>query len=147
MPFSPAAGSGNDTAVDDDRLPTASPAPPIQDLETAVQKYVEVDNYITHYNGLLRDLRVEKRALTTNVCTMLVNSSLQNHAIQISDGSLRFSDKKQREGLTLRSVQRGLASFFDNDEVKINACMACIDQHREVRKVQTLVRKFNPTTE
>lgn len=133
--------------VDADTTPTTpthdDSALPMDQLENRIYRWVELDNTIAECNHRLRDLRAEKNALTPSICNTLVTNQLDGQCINITDGTLACVDKRTKEGLTRRSVMRGLAAYFNNDDDKVQECMAAIERSRLVTTQKTMQRKFN----
>ena len=115
---------------------------PLDQLEQGIQEWVTVDNAIAECNERLRELRARRNALTPRLCTTLQHHQMGDQTIHITDGTLRLAEKRTREGLTQRSVLRGLLAHFDNNEAAARACLQRIDSLRTEKVNMTMQRRY-----
>ena len=115
---------------------------PLDQLEHGIREWVAVDNDIAECNERLRELRARRNALTPRLCTTLQAHQMGDQMIHITDGSLSLVEKRTREGLTQRSVLRGLLAHFNDDEAAARACLQRIDSLRTEKVQMTMQRRY-----
>ena len=97
-----------------------------------IRKWVAMDTQIKQYNDNLKKIREHKNALTTNICDYMHSNSIQNKRIEISDGYLRFCEKKEYAPLTYNYIETSLNKLIKNED-QVNHIMKYLKENRQMK--------------
>lgn len=104
-----------------------------------IRSWVQIDNEIKKHNEHLKTLRHNKSTMTQNICSYMEENTLTNKTISISNGTLKYSIKKEYAPLTFNYVEDCLQHVITNKE-DVNYIMQYLKQHREIRNVPDIRR-------
>jgi len=111
-----------------------------------IQKWVAVDTQLHELNEKIKKLRELKKGITTSITRHVSENRMEKTVINISDGELRFCDKKEYSGLTLAYIEKCLQdSMVHHDiagEQQIANIMARIRQNRGIKVVKDIARNY-----
>ena len=89
-------------------------------LQNNIKRWVELDNNIKSYNDTLKNLRLERSQLSTDINTYLHDNSLENHSINITDGTLKCVDVKHQQALSMTYIRSILEKCIIDDNKQNN---------------------------
>lgn len=81
-----------------------------------IKKWVAIDSQIKLYTENLKKIRENKNTLTSEICNYMDTNSIQNKRIEISDGYLRYAEKKEYSPLTYNYIEECLNKIIDDKE-------------------------------
>lgn len=81
-----------------------------------IKKWVALDSQLKQQTENIKRMREIKNNLTTNICTYMDDNSLQNKRIEISDGYLKYAEKKEYSPLTYSYIESCLKKIIENEE-------------------------------
>ncbi len=110
-----------------------------QQLIDDVQRWVILEGKLKEVNSKVKQMRDMKNNLTKNI-TSYMNSNNINNNIEISDGELRFYEKKEYSALTYNYIQKCLNEIIA-DETQVEYIIKYIKDNRE-QTTSTDIRRF-----
>ena len=113
------------------------------DFKDKIKRWVEIDNNIKSYNDTLKKLRAERSGLSNKLNTYLHDNSLENHSINITDGSLRCIDIKQQQALSMTYIKSILEKCIIDDNSLIELIMSELNSSREYKIQKDIKRSYN----
>lgn len=97
-----------------------------------IKKWVVLDRQIKQMNEQIKRSRTAKCGITNDICNYMANNSIQNKRIEISDGHLRYVEKKEYSPLTFAYVETCLSQVIKNPD-QVEYIMKYIKENREVK--------------
>ena len=113
-----------------------------RDFESNIKKWVEIDNEIKEHNAALKELRMERGALSDEIMEIATEQNLTNKTIMISDGKLKFQTSNHKAPLTLKFVRKCLLEKIESEK-NVDILMDFINDQREVRQAQDIKRYYS----
>ena len=104
-------------------------------METFVEKlkkWVVLDKQMKFVNEKTRQIRETKTALTKELCDYVHDRNINNKVIDITDGELRFVEKRDYSPLTFSYIKECLDEII-TDETKVDAIIQYLKDNREIR--------------
>ena len=86
-----------------------------------IKAWLALDNELRVHKNVVKTLSERKLTLETRIKTYVQTNNLTNVHINVSDGKLRFDEKKTTSGLTLKFLKEQLANFFAEASRKATA--------------------------
>jgi hypothetical protein len=108
-------------------------------FEKQIQDWVSLDNQMKVLNEKMRDMRDKKNELTINLTKYAKNNNLENSAIQITDGKLKFANTKVSEPLTFKYLEKTLSEVIKN-ETQVKQIIEHVKAKRQVKIVEEIKR-------
>ena len=106
-----------------------------------VQKWVALDSQLKIVNEKTRLMRESKNALTQRISEYVDANQLRDRKVEISDGSLRFCEKKEYAPLTYGYIQESLSKLIPNPE-HVEKIIQHLKENREVKPSPDIRRTF-----
>ena len=110
-----------------------------QQLIDDVQKWVILESKLKEVNEKVKQMRDMKNHLTKNITTYMNSNNLNNN-IEISDGELRFYEKKEYSTLTYSYIQQCLKDIIADDN-QVDYIIKYLKDNRE-QTITTDIRRF-----
>ena len=110
-----------------------------QQLIDDVQKWVIIESKLKEVNEKVKQMRDMKNNLTKNITSYMDSNNLNNN-IEITDGELRFYEKKEYSALTYNYIQKCLKEIIA-DETQVDYIIKYIKDNRE-QTTSTDIRRF-----
>jgi hypothetical protein len=104
-----------------------------------IQKWVSIDNQIKLVNEKMKKARELKQQLLDNICEYVKQNDIENTRIEISDGELRFFDKKEYQPISFGYIQTCLEKII-SDKKQVDYIINYLKENREV-KVSKEIRR------
>ena len=112
-----------------------------------IQKWVAIDTQLHELNEKTKKLREMKKEINASIHSHVSENHMEKTIINISDGELRFCEKKEYGTLTLGYIEKCLHdSLIRHDiatEQNIANIMARIRQQRGIKVVKDITRTRN----
>ncbi len=104
-----------------------------------IKKWVAIDNEIKKNNENIRILRENKNNITSNICNYMDLNTIQDKRIEISDGYLKYFDKKEYSPLTFQYIEECLNKIIKNDD-QVKYIIKYLKDNREIKTSKDLKR-------
>jgi hypothetical protein len=95
-----------------------------------IQRWVKLDNQIKNVNEKVKRAREVKNKLLENIVGYVESNQLEATKIEISDGELRFYEKKEYNPLTFGYIEKCLANIIP-DKTNVDYIIAYLKENRE----------------
>jgi hypothetical protein len=96
-----------------------------------VKKWVMLENELKKANETTRHLRETKAAITNEICEWMKSKDMEKRTIKVSDGELRFYDKKDYSPLSYGYVESCLLKIIQ-DEKHVELIIKYLKDNREI---------------
>jgi hypothetical protein len=107
-----------------------------------VQKWVSIDTQIKNANEKIKKAREMKSQIMTNIYEYVDNKSLQDTKIEISDGELRFFEKREYQPISFGYVEDCLDKIIA-DKKQVEYIMNYLHENREVKLSKDIRRNYS----
>lgn len=116
-----------------------------QNTVSKIKTWIEVDNQLRKLNEKAQLLRNRKKELEDSLVDDIHEQELINTQVNISDGHIKFVEKKVTENVTLKFIKKNLESFFETFKGTPNADIVYkyIIKNRKTDNVISINRKIN----
>ena len=106
-----------------------------------VQKWVLIEGKLKEVNEKTKQMREMKTQLGKNICNYMTENNLNDH-IEISDGELRFFEKKEYTPLSFGYIEKRLHEIIADDE-QVNFIIKYLKDKRETNVSLDIKRHYN----
>jgi hypothetical protein len=106
-----------------------------------VQNWVALDSQLKIINEKTRIMRETKHTLTQRINEYVDANQMRDRKVEISDGSLRFCEKKEYAPLTYSYIQESLNKLIPNPE-HVDRIIQHLKENREVKTTPDIRRTF-----
>jgi hypothetical protein len=107
-----------------------------------IQKWVAIDSQLKTIHEKVKKARETKHQLMSNIYQYVEKKSLGNTKIEISDGELRFCDKREYQPISFRYVEDCLETLL-KDPKQVETIMDYLHEHREVKISKDIRRHYS----
>ena len=121
----------------------SGPDPAFSDM---IRKWTVADTQIRSLNNQLRDLRLSRDTLTTNVCDYMKSNGLDKRKIETSDSVLTYYEKTESSSLSYTYLEKKLAEIIPEKE-QVEYIIKYLKDNRETKKVADLRRVYRNDAE
>ena len=104
-----------------------------------IQKWVKLDSQMKAVNEKLRKARELKHTLLANIVHYVERNKLETTKIEISDGELRFYEKREYQPITFTYIEESLGKLLA-DKKQVECIMNYLRENREIT-VSTDIRR------
>jgi len=104
-----------------------------------IQKWVKLDNQIKSVNEKVKRARDVKHQLLANIVGYVESNNLESTKIEISDGELRFYEKREYQPITFTYIEESLGKLI-SDKKQVDCIMNYLKENREI-KISTDIRR------
>lgn len=111
-------------------------------FEEQIKSWVSIDNQIKLHNEKLKQLRGQRNNITEKVTSYLEENSLEQAKIEITGGSIGFTQNRIVAPLSLKFVERCLKDVIAN-EGQVEQIMKYIKEKREIKYSSDLRRVYD----
>lgn len=112
-----------------------------------VQKWVAIDTQLHDFYEKIKKLRELKKEVADIIHTHVDENHMQKMVIHISDGELKFCEKKEYHTLTLNFIEKCLNECLHQDKEQVANIMNYIKSNRSVKTVKEISRNYTKTKE
>ena len=113
-----------------------------QKFVESVQKWVSIDTQIKAINEKVKKARELKSQLIGNIYQYVEKNGLENTRIEISDGDLKFYEKRDYQPITFGYVEECLEKLF-SDPKEVERIMDYLHENREVKVTKDIRRNYS----
>ena len=106
-----------------------------------VQKWVTLDNQMKMINEKMKKARHLKNELLNEITKYASEHDLENKKIEITDGELRFYEKKEYQPITFSYVEGCLEDLIE-DKRQIEFIMNYLREHRNISVSKDIRRNY-----
>jgi len=106
-----------------------------------VQKWVSIDTQIKAANEKIKNARQMKSTLCSEICAYADKNALNETTIEISDGDLRFYEKREYQPISFGYVEECLEKLLV-DPKKVEQIMDYLHENREVKVIKDIRRNY-----
>ena len=103
-----------------------------------VRGWVHYDNMIAALQKQLTNARKQRDTFEEYVQALLTQNNMLNAVIQISGGQLQIQEEKSTAGLTIKSLQESVTSFFKNHPEIPNAETLAIELMNQIKQQRVI---------
>ena len=106
-----------------------------------IQKWVMIDSQIKLINEKVKKARTLKNQLLEEIITYASKNNIENTKIEISDGELRFYEKKEYQPITFGYVEESLGKII-HDKKQVDYIMNYLRENREITVSKDIRRNY-----
>jgi len=106
-----------------------------------VQKWVLIEGKLKEVNEKTKKMREMKTQLGKEICGYMTDNNLNNH-IEISDGELRFFEKKEYTPLSFGYIEKRLHEIIADDN-QVEFIIKYLKDQRETNTYLDIKRHYN----
>ena len=106
-----------------------------------IQKWVMIDSQIKIINEKVKKARAMKSELLDNITKYAYENNIENTKIEISDGELRFYEKKEYQPITFGYVEENLGKII-SDKKQVEYIMNHLRENREITVSKDIRRNY-----
>jgi hypothetical protein len=106
-----------------------------------IQKWVMIDSQIKLINEKVKKARETKHKLLDEINTYVGENKIENTKIEISDGELRFYEKKEYQPISFGYVEDSLGKII-SDKKQVDFIMNFLRENREVSVSKDIRRNY-----
>ncbi len=110
-------------------------------FETQIKSWVNLDNQLRILNEKIKDVRVQRNDVNSEIIQHVQTENLNNATVQISDGKLRFVESRQTTPLTLKYVKECLDHCISSER-DVENIMQYIKESRSVKIINDIKRTY-----
>jgi hypothetical protein len=104
-----------------------------------IQRWVKLDTQIKSVNEKLKKAREVKTQLLNNIVGYVESNNMEATKIEISDGELRFYEKREYQPITFSYIEESLGKLIV-DKKQVDCIMDYLRENREIT-VSTDIRR------
>ena len=113
-----------------------------QKFVESVQKWVSIDTQIKAINEKVKKARELKSKLIGNIYQYVEKNGLENTRIEISDGDLKFYEKRDYQPITFGYVEDCLEKLF-SDPKEVERIMDYLHENRVIKVTKDIRRNYS----
>ena len=106
-----------------------------------IQKWVMIDSQIKIINEKVKKARETKHQLLDEINTYVSENNIEHTKIEISDGELRFYEKKEYQPITFGYVEDSLGKII-SDKKQVDFIMNYLRENREITVSKDIRRNY-----
>ena len=110
-------------------------------FENQIQQWVHIDNQLKSVNEKVKELREKKKSISEKINNHIEENQLNNAAVKISDGQLKFVKIKETQPLTFKYLETCLSEIIKNEE-QVKKIVEYIKNKREVKYIPEIKRFY-----
>lgn len=106
-----------------------------------IQKWVMIDSQIKLINEKVKKARETKHQLLDEITAYVSENNIENTKIEISDGELRFYEKKEYQPITFGYLEDSLGKII-SDKKQVDFIMNYLRENREITVSKDIRRNY-----
>jgi hypothetical protein len=106
-----------------------------------IRQWITLDNESKQLWENMKEIRETKRKICEEIHFFANQNGLQKTRIDVSDGTLRFIEKKESASLSLQYVENSLGKFMNEEDVK--TIMTHIRENRPIKIIKEISRTYS----
>ena len=104
-----------------------------------IQKWVKLDSQIKAVNDKIKLARERKNQLLADITEYIESNNMETTKIEISDGELRFYEKREYQPITFAYIEESLGKLIA-DKKQVDCIIHYLKENREIT-VSTDIRR------
>jgi len=104
-----------------------------------IQSWVFLDSQLKQINEKTRKMREKKHELLNQINCYVTENDLKNAKIEISDGELKFGEKKEYSPLTFNYLQESLEKII-SDKKHVEYIINYLKENRQIKTTPDIRR-------
>jgi hypothetical protein len=106
-----------------------------------IQKWVAIDTQLKIIGEKTKLMRENKHELTDRISRHVEANGMRDNKVEISDGTLRFCEKKEYAPLTFGYIEESLSKLIPNKE-NVDRIIKHLKDNREIKTTPDIRRTF-----
>jgi hypothetical protein len=106
-----------------------------------IQKWVMIDSQIKLINEKVKKARETQHKILDEINTYVSENKIENTKIEISDGELRFYEKKEYQPITFGYLEDSLGKII-SDKKQVDFIMNYLRENREITVSKDIRRNY-----
>ena len=106
-----------------------------------IKKWVMIDSQIKLINERVKKAREIKHGLLEEINTYVTENNIENTKIEISDGELRFYEKKEYQPITFGYLEDSLGKVI-SDKKQVDFIVNYLRENREIKISKDIRRNY-----
>jgi len=111
------------------------------EFEKDIKDWINIDNQLRKMNEEIRTLRTRRNDLTDDLIIYASENKLTHKLIKITDGNLKFQNRKETPPLTFKLIKKCLLDCINNEE-QVTQLINYIKENRETKYVGEIKRSY-----
>ena len=107
-----------------------------------IKRWVLIDSQLKIVNEKTKKMREMKRDSSEQICKYVTDRNLTNNKIGISDGDLRFYEKKEYSPLTFGYIEKCLGELI-SDKKQVDYIIQHLKDNREITTSLDIKRTYS----
>jgi hypothetical protein len=106
-----------------------------------IQRWVSIDTQLKAIHEKVKKARETKNTLLKNICEYASKKSLTDTTVEISDGELKFYEKREYQPISFSYIESCLDKIMA-DKKQVEYIMDYLHENREVRITKDIRRNY-----
>jgi len=106
-----------------------------------VKQWVAIDSQIKLMNERVKKARDMKHAILDKITTYVSENNIENTKIEITDGDLRFYEKREYQPITFKYVEESLGKLIP-DKKQVDIILSYLKENREIKITKDIRRNY-----
>lgn len=107
-----------------------------------IKQWVTIDSQLKLIHERTKEIRNKKSLLLEEISQYVLQNNIKNKTIEISDGNLKFYDKKEYSNLTFSYIEECLHKII-LDKKHVEHIMNYLRENRPVKTLMDIKRNYN----
>lgn len=121
------------------KLPVSTETP--NEFVENIKKWVLADTQLKLIHDKTKAIRETKQLLLDKIINHVSTNNMENKRIEISDGELRFYDKKEYSPLTFSYVEECLGKLI-SDKKQVDQIIGYLKENRQIKTSSDIRRNY-----
>jgi adenosyl cobinamide kinase/adenosyl cobinamide phosphate guanylyltransferase len=113
----------------------------MQEINEKIKQWVTIDTQLKIINEKTKEIRNKKALLLDEITNYIQENNMKNKTIEISDGSLKFYEKKEYAGLTYAYIEECLGKII-MDKKHVEHIMNYLRENRPIKTSMDIKRNY-----
>jgi len=106
-----------------------------------IKKWVLLDSQLKMIHDKVKKAKETKESLLDEIIEYVKENKMENKKIEISDGELRFYEKKDYQSLSYHFLEENLGKIIKNKD-QVNQIIAFLRENREISTYTDIRRTY-----
>lgn len=107
-----------------------------------VKRWAVLEKQLKTINEKMKEMRAQKSELADYICQYIEKHPIANNSIQLTDGQIRMSERKEYAPLSFSYIEECLETLIPEKE-HVDAILDYLHEHRDIRIINELKRTYN----
>jgi len=105
-----------------------------ENLKSAVQKLIELDEEEQRYKNLLNEIKDKKEEISDIVMNMIVTNNIQEKDIILGEKKVKYTTSRTQENITKKLINDKLEQYFNDKKKAYEATQFIYDNRNVITK-------------